>query len=170
MCDALINNNFIMEELRIYHSIWDFSDWKLNKILFLGSAFLLLGIMHLIDINNKQVPWWLLLVCILGCSVLLCILINKIKVRRPCLIIQDECIVVNDRLGQRTIRFDEVKAFECEVVRLWRFSLRTGMIVVHLVNGHGYVKSFSADGLTIKPPQLCKLLNERIKLSARVAA
>ena len=62
------------------------------------------------------------------------------------------------------VRFDEVKSFECETTRLWRFNLPTDNMIAHLKNGNGYVKMFSTDGLTIKQRELCDLLNERLQL------
>ena len=152
-----------MEEIKIYRSIWDFSDWRLNKGLFLVSALLILSIMHFTVIDDRQVPWWLVFVCILGISFLLCIVINMIRARRPYLIIGKDGIVVNAKRGQWTVRFDEVKSFECEVARIWRFTTRTDEIIVHLKNGNGYVKMFAADGLTMKAQELCDILNERLK-------
>ena len=151
-----------MEEIRVYHSIWDFSDWRLNKGLFLVSALLFLGIMHFTAIDDRLVSWCLFLVCVLGTAFLLCILVNMIRARHPYLIINVDGIVVNDKRGQWTVSFDEVKSFECEVAKLWRFKTRTDEIIVHLVNGNGYCRMFSAGGLTINPQQLCDLLNERL--------
>ena len=86
-----------------------------------------------------------------------------IRARRPYLIIGKDGIVVNAKRGQWTVRFDEVKSFECEVARIWRFTTRTDEIIVHLKNGNGYVKMFAADGLTMKVQELCDILNERLK-------
>ena len=71
---------------------------------------------------------------------------------------------INERRGQWEVRFDEVKSFECETTKLWRFNLPTDHMIVHLKNGNGYVKMFSTDGLTIKQHELCDLLNERLHI------
>lgn len=79
---------------------------------------------------------------------------------RPYLIITDEHIAINRYNRQDIIRFNEVKSFECETMRIWRFSLHTGDIIVHLVRGNGFVNFIKADNLTIKSQKLCELLND----------
>lgn len=90
---------------------------------------------------------------------------------RPRLTITDECIVINRRWHkEETIRFDEIKSFERERLRIWKYSCYTGMIIVHLVNGRGFVNMISADRLAIKNQVLFDLLNERLRASHRRSA
>ena len=70
--------------------------------------------------------------------------------KRTYLTINDDRVIVNERRGEWEVRFDEVKSFECETTKLWRFNLPTD----HMIT----------DGLTIKQHELCDLLNERLQI------
>lgn len=133
-----------------------------NKILVICCCFPVLILIEVSGIEPKQLPGPLFGAGFIGCVLLLYMVIKKILMipKRTYLTITDDGIIVNDKCGQWEVCFKEVDSFECE--RLWRFNILTGNIIVNLKNGNGYVKMFSADGLTVKPKRLCDLLNERL--------
>ena len=136
----------------------------LNKILVICCCFPVIILIEVSGIEAKQLPGPLFGVGFIGCVFLLYMVIKKILMipKRTYLTITDDRIVVNDKCEQWEVCFKEVDSFECETMRLWRFNILTDKIIVRLKNGNGYVKMFSADGLTVKPKRLCDLLNERL--------
>lgn len=138
-----------MKLIKIYPSIW-------RKELFMA-FFCVIGIfLHIISGSGG---WNLMLFFLLLGLFSLFLVFRERLMNRPYLIITDEHIVINRYNRQDIIRFNEVKSFECETMRIWRFTLHTGDIIVHLVRGNGFVKFISANNLTIKSQKLCELLN-----------
>lgn len=138
-----------MKQIKIYPSIW-------RKELFI--AFMCVTCIFLHIISGKG-GWILMLFLLLLGLFFLFMAFRERLMNRPYLIITDEHIAINRYNRQDIIRFNEVKSFECETMRIWRFSLHTGNIIVHLVRGNGFVNIIKADHLTIKSQKLCELLN-----------
>ena len=154
-----------MEEILIKRPALGISNYNVNGILVICSAFPVMYLLEASGINPRLIPWPLFIGGFMGCVFLLFMAIKKILMipKRTYLTISDDRVIVNERRGQWEVRFDEVKSFECETTRLWRFNLPTDNMIAHLKNGNGYVKMFSTDGLTIKQHKLCDLLNERLQ-------
>ena len=142
------------------------SDYNVNGFLIVCCVFPVIYLVDAIGINPRLIPWPLFIGGFMVCVFLLFMAIKKILMipKRTYLTITDNCVIVNERRGQWEVRFDEVKSFECETTKLWRFNLPTDHMIVHQKNGNGYVKMFSTDGLTIKQHELCDMLNERLQL------
>ena len=138
-----------MKQIKIYPSIW-------RKELFI--AFMCVTGIFLHIISGKG-GWNLVLFLLLLGLFFLFMAFRERLMNRPYLIITDEHIAINRYNRQDIIRFNEVKSFECEIMRIWRFSLQTGNIIVHLVRGNGFVNIIKADHLTIKSQKLCERLN-----------
>ncbi len=155
-----------MEEFLIKRPALGMSDYNLNKFLAICCVFPVIYLTEVSGINPRSIPWPLSIGGFMGCVFLLFIAIKKILMipKRTYLTINDDRVIVNERRGEWEVRFDEVKSFECETTKLWRFNLPTDHMIVHLKNGNGYVKMFSTDGLTIKQHELCDLLNERLQI------
>ena len=141
-----------MEEIRIYSSIW-------RKEFFVGVLCVALAVMLLIyDISRLPV---ILFLGLMGVFILFTVFRERLT-HRPYLTITDESIIIRKRGEVTTIRFDEIKSFERETLTILKHTTYTGMIIVHLVSGHGFVHVISADRLSIKQQVLCDLLNERL--------
>lgn len=153
-----------MEEVEIKRPILGVSDFYVKKFLAICCCFPVIILINVSGIEVKKYPWPLFAACFIGCVFLLYMAIKKILMlpQRTYLTINDDRVIINDKRGQWEIGFNEVDAFERETTRFWRFNIPTDEIIVHLKNGNGYVKMFPADGLTVKPQQLCDLLNERL--------
>ncbi len=153
-----------MEEIKIKRPVLNLTDTRVQGLLVSLCCFPVIKLIGIIGIVHKQIPSPLFVAGFIGCVFLLYMVIKKILMipKRTYLTIRDDRIIIYDKRGQWEVRFSEVDAFECETIRLWRFDLPTDEIIVHLKNGNGYVKMFSADGLTVKPQQLCDLLYERL--------
>ena len=153
-----------MEVIEIKRPVLGASNINVERILALGSCIPLFFLIDVSGIEIRKYPAPLFLVCFIGCVFLLFMVINKILMipKRTYLTINDDRIIIYDKREPEEICFNEVKTFECEIIRLWRFNIPTDGIIAHLKNGNGYVKTFSAGGLTVKPQRLCDLLNERL--------
>lgn len=153
-----------MEQINIKRPVLNFSDSSLDRLLAICCVFPVLILWDVSGIEPRQLPKLLFIAGFIGCTFLLYAAIKKILMipKRTYLAINDDCIIIYDRGGQWEINFSEVSCFECGTLRLWRFNMRTNEIIVHLKNGNGYVKTFSAAGITIKQQELCDILNERL--------
>ncbi len=153
-----------MNEVIIKRPVLDFSSHRLGKLLAVCCCLPVIALYEACGVDISRLPRLLYIILFVGSVFLLYWVIRKILElpKRIYLTISDDCIVVNDKRGQWSACFDEVKSFECEKVRLWRFTMHTGEIIVHFNDSSGYVTMIGADGLTMKPQALCSLLNERL--------
>ena len=149
---------FIMGEIRIYSSIW-------RRELFIGVLCVAVAAMLII----KFVVWdatklvVVLFLGLMGLYLLFDVFCERLM-RRPYLTITDESIIINRKYRKEVaILFDEIKSFERETLTIWKYTNYTGMIIVHMKNGHSFVHVISANGLAIKEQLLWDLLNKRLK-------
>ena len=145
-----------MEEIKVYSSIW-------RKELFIGILCIACAVTIVIYDASK-----LLVMLFFGLTGLYALfdLFRERLTHRPYLTITDENIIINRKYSkENTIRFDEIKSFERETLTIWKYTSYTGMIIVHLKNGQGFVNVISANGLAIKEKVLWDLLNERLPQS-----
>ena len=148
-----------MEEIRIYHTIW-------RRELFI--AILCLAATFLIPFIGTFKPGDLGVLLFLGLTGLyiLFTVFRERLLHKPYLTINDESIIMKRKhYPENVIRFDEVKSFERETLSFLGHTSYTGMIIVHLKNGHGFVNVISAGDLTMKSQDLYELLNERLQKS-----
>ena len=143
-----------MEEIRIYHSIW-------RKELFI--AIVCLAAVCLMPFWGKKALGIMLFLGLTGLYALYTVFRERLR-HRPYLTITDESIVMNrEHMPEVIVRFDEVSSFERETLRFLGHTTYSGMIIVHLKNGQGFVNVISGNGLTIKSQQLFDLLNEQLQ-------
>lgn len=151
------SENKTMEDIRIYHTIW-------RRELFI--AIVCLAATFYIPFVGTLKPGKLGVMLFLGITGL-CALFMVFRERllhRPYLSISDESIVMKrEHYPDNIILFGEVKSFERETLRFLGHTSYTGMIIVHLKRGNGFVYVISAGDLTMKSQQLYDLLNERLK-------
>ena len=144
-----------MEEIRIYSSIW-------RRELFGGALCVAFAAM-LIIIDATKLPVGLVL-GLMGLFILFNVFRERLM-RQPYLTVTDESIIINRKYCKViTIRFDEIKSFERETLKVWKHTKYTGSIIVHLKNGHGFVHVINADCLAVKEQVLWDILNERLEL------
>ena len=153
-----------MEVIEIKRYVLGPSNIDVVRILAICCCIPVLFLLEVSGIEVRKFPAPLFAVCFIGCIFLLYMVIKKILMipKRTYLTINDDRIIIYDKREQWEIHFNKVDAFELDKIRIWRFNIPTDEIIVHLKNGKGYVKTFSASGLTVKPQRLCDLLNERL--------
>ena len=162
-----------MEEIRVYHSLW-----KTGILILVCFAFAALGLHTLIVHPEKSgfVFWLGLLFFGLGGIFMLWLILRERITGKPYYLVTDESVIMNSGLKAWEIRFADVESFflvgkmigirdnkDKEIQKMEdasvlgrlvrRFNQRIGDAQEHL-----YVS-----GMTMKPKELCDLLNERVK-------
>ena len=163
-----------MEEIRIYHSI------RKNIVLLAVSfLFVALGVFQLVNGDHSFIVW----VCFLffgigGLYVLFLILRERIN-NKPYYIITDECVIMDSGMKKWEVRFSDVEEFylinvmsskqigirykkEIEFQKMNDASSAGRTIRKMNERIAGVQESLPADDLTIKPQQLCVLLNMKL--------
>ena len=162
-----------MEEIRIYHSLW-----KNGLLILVCFAFAGLGVHSLIVHPEKNgIVFWLgLLFFGLGGLFMLWLILRERITDKPYYVVTDESVTMNSGLKAWEVRFADVERFflagkmigirynkDREIQKMEdasmlgriirRFNQRIGDSQEHL-----YVSN-----MTMKPKELCDLLNERVK-------
>ena len=162
-----------MEKIRVYHSLW-----KTGILILVCFAFAALGLHTLIVHPEKSgfVFWLGLLFFGLGGIFMLWLILRERITGKPYYLVTDESVIMNSGLKAWEIRFADVESFflvgkmigirynkDKEIQKMEdasglgrlvrRFNQRIGNAQEHL-----YVS-----GMTMKPKELCDLLNERVK-------
>lgn len=163
----------MLKEIRIYHSLW-----KTGLLILVCFAFAALGLHSLIVHPEKSGLWlWLgLLLFGLGGLFMLWLILRERITDKPYYLVTDESVTMNSGLKAWKVRFDDVE----------RFFLVGKMIGIHYKEDREIQKMEDASGLgrivrrfneriggsqehlyaadlTMKPKELCDLLNERVK-------
>ena len=163
-----------MREIRIYHSIW-----RNIPLLAICFVFVAMGIFMLLHGEQSFIVW----VCILffgigGLYVLFLILRERIN-NKPYYIITDECVIMDSGMKKWEVRFSDVEEFylinvmsskqigirykkEIEFQKMNDASSAGRTIRKMNERIAGVQESLPADNLTIKPQQLCDLLNMKL--------
>lgn len=148
-----------MEEIRIYHTIW-------RRELFIAIFCLAATFLILLISSFKPGKLGIMLFLSLTGLFILFMVFRERLLHRPYLTITDESIIMRrEHYPENVIRFDEVKSFERETQRFLGHTSYTGMIIVHLKNGNGFVNVINASNLIMKSQHLYELLNERLQKS-----
>lgn len=162
-----------MEEIRVYLSLW-----KTGILILVCFAFAALGLHTLIVHPEKSgfVFWLGLLFFGFGGIFMLWLILRERITGKPYYLVTDESVIMNSGLKAWKIRFADVESFflvgkmigirynkDKEIQKMEdasglgrlvrRFNQRIGNAQEHL-----YVS-----GMTMKPKELCDLLNERVK-------
>jgi hypothetical protein len=162
-----------MEEIRVYLSLW-----KTGILILVCFAFAALGLHTLIVHPEKSgfVFWLGLLFFGFGGIFMLWLILRERITGKPYYLVTDESVIMNSGLKAWEIRFADVESFflvgkmigirynkDKEIQKMEdasglgrlvrRFNQRIGNAQEHL-----YVS-----GMTMKPKELCDLLNERVK-------
>ena len=162
-----------MEEIRVYLSLW-----KNTPVILICFAFAALGI-HTLIVHPEKMGFWLwtgLLFFGLGGIFMLWLILRERITGKPYYVVTDESVTMNSGLKAWEVRFDDVERFflagkmigiryrkDREIQKMEdasglgrlvrRFNQRIGGSQEHL-----YVS-----GMTMKPKELCDLLNKRAK-------
>lgn len=162
-----------MKEIRVYHSLW-----KTGLLILVCFAFAALGLHTLIVHPEKNgFMFWLgLLFFGLGGIFMLWLILRERITGKPYYLVTDESVIMNSGLKAWEIRFADVESFflvgkmmgirynkDKEIQKMEDASV-LGRIVRHFnqrIGGsqeHLYVSN-----MTMKPQELCDLLNKRMK-------
>lgn len=172
-----------MGEIKIYHSVW-----KNLPTILISLVFTILFIYAMTqDKGSPLLVWGGLLFFGLGCLFMLFMLLRERLFHKPYITITDDKVIVNHVGRIWEYNLADIHRFELHEYRGgYRFYFSTDIISVHykrnveakkmnkakgidritrkmnvaMMNAQEGIK---ADQLTMKPKQLCDLLNERLK-------
>ena len=170
-----------METIRVYHSLW-----KNGLLVAVCFVFAALGIYSIISGNNSIIAWLGTILFGIGGFFMLWLMLKERITHTPYYLITDYSIIMNSGLKTYEVRFADVERFFLTNVGTARGT--TKMIGIQYrkdvelqkyedakIIGRaarsfnkivaGSQEALPADGLTIKPNDLCEMLNERVKLS-----
>ena len=171
------HNISIMEEVRVYHSLW-------KNLLFIASSFAFTAGFFLMDFENKQLIKWLGILFFGGGGLFMVYLILKERITgTPCIVITDNGVSVSSGKSFE-VRFEDVNAFFIiDISKTKQIGIRykKGVREKKRDNAKQFERlirkanekiaraqeSIPASGLTIKPQTLCDLMNERLKAFQR---
>ena len=163
-----------MEEIRIYHSLW-----KTGLVILVCFAFAALGIHSIVAHPEKSgfVIWLGSLFFGLGGIFMLWLILKERITDKPYYLVTGESVIMNGGLKAWEVRFDDVESFfltgkmigirykKGKEIQKMEDASRIGRIVRQFnqrIGGsqeHLYVSD-----MTMKPKELCDLLNERVKI------
>lgn len=162
-----------MEEIRIYHSLW-----KTGLVVLVCFAFAALGIHSLVAHPEKSgfEIWLGSLFFGLGGIFMLWLILRERITNKPYYVVTDESVTMNSGWKAWEVRFDDVERFflvgkmigiryrkDREIQKMEDAS-RIGRIVRQFNQRiGGSQEHLYASNMTMKPKELCDLLNERVK-------
>ena len=163
-----------MKEIKIYHSIWK------NLILVaICLAFVVPGVLQLLDGKNSFLVWASTLFFGIGGLFMLYIILRQRITNKPYYVITDECISMDSGMKKWEVRFADVEEFylinvmsskqiaikykkDVELQKMNEASSAGRTVRKFNEKIAGTQESLPADGFTIKPQQLCDLLNSKL--------
>ena len=163
-----------MEEIRIYHSIR-----KNIALVAVSFAFVAMGVFQLLNGDNAFIVWAdVLFFGLCGLFFVFLMLRERIN-HKPYYIITDECVIIDSGMKKWEVRFADVEEFylinvssskqigikykkEVEFQKMNEASSAGRTIRKLNERIAGVQESLPADGLNIKPQELCDLLNMRL--------
>ena len=163
-----------MEEIRIYHSIR-----KNIALVAVSFAFVAMGVFQLLNGDNAFIVWAdVLFFGLCGLFFVFLMLRERIN-HKPYCIITDECVLIDSGMKKWKVRFADVEEFYLiKVMSTKQIGIRYKKEIefqkmndassagrtIRKMNERiaGVQESLPADDLTIKPQQLCDLLNIRL--------
>lgn len=162
-----------MEEIRVY-----LSPWKNAPVILICFAFAALGLHTLILHPEKSGLWlWLgLLFFGLGGIFMLWLILRERITGKPYYVVTDESVTMNSGLKAWEVRFDDVDRFFL-VGKMIGIRYRKDREIQKMEDASGLgrlVRRFNqriggsqeqlyVSNMTMKPKELCDLLNERVK-------
>ena len=162
-----------MEEIRIYHSLW-----KTGFLILVCFAFAALGIYSLVANPEKSgfVFWLDLLFFGFGGIFMLWLILKERITGKPYYLVTDESVIMNSGLKAWEVRFVDVESFFLvgKMIGI-RYKKNKEIQKMEDVSGLGrLVRRFNqriggsqeylyAADLTMKPKELCDLLNKLVK-------
>ena len=173
-----------MREIRIYHSIW--RNIPLLAVCFVFAA---MGVLILLDGDRSFLAWAGILFFGGGGLFVLFLILRERITHTPYYIITDDGIIMNSGLKTYEVHFTDVECFYLtkvgtargkttligiqykESIELQKFEdASKAERAVRRFNKSvaGSQETLPADGLTIKPKDLCEILNERVKDSRNI--
>ena len=166
-----------MEEVKVYHSLWKNAVLVATCLVFAVSAIHFL-VRH--PESNPILPWLVVLFFGLGGLFMVWFVLKERITHTPYYVITRESVVVNSGVKQWEVRFADVEEFFLTSVAsskligilynrdgAWAKEEDSGSVsrMVRKMNTKiaGAGEALPADDLTVKPQQLCDLLNERLR-------
>ncbi|MBQ6726469.1 MAG: hypothetical protein IJQ89_07810 [Bacteroidales bacterium] len=169
-----------METIRVYHSLW-----KNGLLVAVCFGFTAVDIFLINAGKNGIVAWLAILVFGIGGLFMLWLMLKERITHTPYYIITDDCIIMNSGFKTIKVHFADVERFFLTKVgtvagaktkligiqykknvelQKYKDAHMAGRAVRHFNKRVACSQeAFPADGLTIKPKDLCKILNEKVK-------
>lgn len=173
-----------MEDIRIYHSIW-----KNIALMAVCFVFVAMGIFLLLHGKQSFNVWSGTLFFGVGGLFVLFLILKERITHTPYYVITDDGIIMNSGLKTYEVHFTDVECFYLTKVGTvrgkttligiqYKESIELQKIEDASMAGRavrrfnksvaGSQEALPADGLTIKPKDLCEILNERVKNSRNI--
>lgn len=162
-----------MEEVKIYHSLW-----KTSPVILICFAFAALGIRSLVVHPEKSgfMSWLGLLFFGFGGIFMLWLILKERITGKPYYLVTDESIIMNSGLKAWEVRFADVESFFL-MGKMIGIRYKKGKEIQKMADASGLgrlVRRFNqriggsqehlyVSGMTMKPKELCDLLNKRVK-------
>ena len=163
-----------MKEIKIYHSIW-----KNLMLVAICLAFVVLGVLQLLDGRNSFLIWASTLFFGIGGLFMLYIILRQRITNKPYYVITDECICMDSGMKKWEVRFADVEEFylinvmsskqiaikykkDVELQKMNEASSAGRTVRKFNEKIAGTQESLPADGFTMKPQQLCDLFNSKL--------
>ncbi len=173
-----------METIKVYHSLW-----KNVLLVAVCLGFTAFSIYNIISGNGSIIEWLFTLFFGIGGLFMLWLMLKERITHTPYYLITDDCIIMSSGLKIFKVYFADVERFFLTKVGAARGT--TKLIGIQYRNGvelqkfedagkaeravrrfnksvAGLQEALPAYGLTIKPKDLCKILNERVKMSRNI--
>ena len=173
-----------METIRVYHSLW-----KNGLLVAVCLGFAAIGIFGIISGNVGIEIWLGTLFFGIGGLFMLWLMLKERITHTPYYLITDDSIIMNSGIKTFEVRFADVESFF--LTKVGSAKGTTKMIGIRYIKNvelqkiedasmagravrrfnecvAGSQESLPANGLTIKPNDLCEILNERVKLSRNI--
>ena len=168
MLTFVFDKSVFMEDIRIYHSIW-----KNIALLAVCFVFVAMGIFMLLHGEQSFIVWAGILFFGGGGLFVLFLILKERITHTPYYMITDDGIIMNRGLKTYEVRFADVECFYLTKVETARG--KTMLIVIQYKENVELQKFEDASKagravrrLTIKPKDLCDILNERVKNSLNI--
>ena len=173
-----------MKTIKVYHSLW-----KNGLLVAVCLGFTAFSIYSIISGNDRIIEWLGTLFFGIGGLFMLWLMLKERITHAPYYLITDDSIIMNSGLKIFKVYFADVERFFLTKVgtargttKLIGIQYRKGVELQKFEDAGkaeravrrfnksvaGLQEALPADGLTIKPKDLCKILNERVKMSRNI--
>ena len=159
-----------MDTIKVYHTLRYFLTYFIGCAAFVALG---IGLIHSQYEYLAQIAGWASVI-FFGCGALVMItgFLQEQLLHKAYLVISDDSLKVNNLLKSREHSFSAIKSFNLYDMQIGKPSfLFKRQTMKHLSIAYrpedeansGYIPSIAVNGLTMKPQDLCDILNKKLK-------